>query len=285
MNKKIGIIDVGGGMKGIYGAGIFDGLLDRNIEIPYCIGISAGSANVASYIAKQKGRNKVFYEEYSQEKNYMSLHNLRTKGSFIDLDYVYGTLSNDGGKYPWDYDSAMKSSQEMVTVMSNAQTGEAEYFYKKETIRNDYGMLKASSCIPVACKAYSWHGNDYYDGSLTDPMPVEKAFEDGCEKVILVLTRPIDYRKKTGKDSVLYKYLKKKYPNMVPKMYDRCNLYNRSLDNIIEKYLPTGKVFIVAPDDTCGVETLKNKSENLEKLYQKGYSDSKKIEDFIKKIN
>ena len=59
MNEKIGIIDVGGGMKGIYGAGIFDYLLERNIEIPYCIGVSAGSANVASYLSKQKGRNQV----------------------------------------------------------------------------------------------------------------------------------------------------------------------------------------------------------------------------------
>ena len=109
MKEKIGIIDVGGGMRGIYGAGIFDYLLDNNIDIPYCVGISAGSANVASYISKQKGRNFKFYTEYSFEKDYMSLSNLIHKGSYIDLDYVYGTLSNEDGKNPWNFDDAMNN--------------------------------------------------------------------------------------------------------------------------------------------------------------------------------
>ena len=50
------IIDVGGGQRGIYGAGVFDRLLDEGIEFDCCIGVSAGSANLASYLAKQKGR-------------------------------------------------------------------------------------------------------------------------------------------------------------------------------------------------------------------------------------
>ena len=62
--EKIGIVDVGGGLRGIYPAGVFDYLLDNKIYLPYAIGVSAGSANVASYTARQKGRNKVFYEEY-----------------------------------------------------------------------------------------------------------------------------------------------------------------------------------------------------------------------------
>lgn len=283
LNEKVGIIDVGGGMKGIYGAGVFDYLLDNNIEIPYCIGISAGSANVGSYISKQKGRNKIFYEEYSFEKEYMSLHNFRKKGSYIDLDYVYGTLSNDDGKYPWDYETAMNSSQEMIVVMSNAKTGKAEYFHKKDIVKNDYGMFKASSCIPIACKAYKWHGIEYFDGSLTDPIPIDKAFNDGCSKVIIVLTRPIDYRKKTGKDSLLYKKLSKQYPNMVSKMYDRCDLYNRTLNRIIKDFVNTNKVLIVAPDSTCGVETLKKDKKNLDMLYNKGYQDGEKIKIFLQK--
>ena len=108
-------------MRGIYGAGIFDYLIDKNIEIPYCIGVSAGSANVASYISKQKGRNKPFYQDYSFEKQYMSFHNLIHKGSYIDLDYVYGTLSNEGGRNPWDFDKAMQSRQEMVVVATDAK--------------------------------------------------------------------------------------------------------------------------------------------------------------------
>ena len=77
--KKIGIIDVGGGMRGVYGAGLFDYLMDNEIWLPYCVGISAGSANVASYLSRQRGRNKVSYEQYSFQREYMSFHNLLKK--------------------------------------------------------------------------------------------------------------------------------------------------------------------------------------------------------------
>ncbi|WP_242833217.1 patatin-like phospholipase family protein [Clostridium saudiense] len=85
----IGVIDVGGGLRGIYGAGVFDFCLDNNINFDYGIGVSAGSANIASFLGKQKGRNLKFYSEYIFRKEYMSFHNLFRNGSYIDLDYVY----------------------------------------------------------------------------------------------------------------------------------------------------------------------------------------------------
>ena len=54
---KLGVIDVGGGFRDIYGAGVFDWCLDHDVNFDYCIGISAGSANLASYLARQRGRN------------------------------------------------------------------------------------------------------------------------------------------------------------------------------------------------------------------------------------
>jgi len=278
---KVGIIDVGGGMRGIYGAGVFDYLLDKKIDIPYCIGVSAGAANVASYQSKQRGRNKVYYTEYSFEKDYISFSNLVKKGSVIDLDYIYGTLSNDDGKYPWNYDEAMKNKSEMVIVSTNAETGEATYFTKNDLSKNDYGAFKASSCIPFVCKPYKWKDNYYYDGAISDPIPVEKAFSDGCDKVIIILTRPKDFRKKE-KFKKFFSRIKKTYPKMYPKLENRCKLYNGTLDLIIEKYEKNKKVLIVAPDDVCHVDTLKYKKENLEKLYEKGYNDAKKIDDFLK---
>ena len=67
---KNGIIDVGGGLRGIYGAGVLDRCLEEGIHFDCCIGVSAGSANMSSYIAGQHGRNKPFYDEYSFRKEY-----------------------------------------------------------------------------------------------------------------------------------------------------------------------------------------------------------------------
>lgn len=284
MKEKVGIIDVGGGLRDVYGAGIFDYLMDQKIDIPYCIGVSAGSANVASYVSGQRGRNLVFYTEYTFEKEYMSMRNLRKKGSYINLDYIYGTLSNEGGKYPWDYDSAMKSDKEMVVVASNAETGRANYFYKKDYKKNDYGMLKASSNIPFIDKPYEWNGKFYYDGAITDAIPYKRCFKDGCTRVIVILTRPKDFRKETGASVRLYKTLKKRFPKFVEKMYARNDLYNRQLDDLVENYEPEGKVLIVAPSDTCGMDTLTKDKEKMKKLYNKGYEDGKAIKKYLKNI-
>ena len=51
-------------------------------------------------------------------------------------------------------------------------------------VQDDYGAIKASSCVPVASKPYAWKGGIYFDGGLSDPIPFQKAFDAGCEKVI-----------------------------------------------------------------------------------------------------
>ena len=96
-----GIIDVGGGLRGIYAAGILDYCMMHSIQFDCCIGVSAGSANMAAYLAGQQGRNYRYYQEYSFRKEYMGMGNLLHTGSYINLDYFYGTLSNAGGESPW----------------------------------------------------------------------------------------------------------------------------------------------------------------------------------------
>ena len=99
---KLGFVDVGGGTRGIYGAGVFDYLMEEGIVGDYFIGVSAGSANGASYLANQMGRNFVFYNEYAFRKEYMSMKNFIKTGSYIDLDYIYYTLSKENAEYPLD---------------------------------------------------------------------------------------------------------------------------------------------------------------------------------------
>lgn len=274
----------GGGLRGIYTSGIFDYLLDNKIYIPYCLGISAGSANVASYVSKQKGRNKKFYEEYSFEKEYMSVRNLIKKGSFIDLDYIYRTLSNENGKSPWNYDAAMKSDQEMVVQISNAKTAKPEYIYKKDFTKNDYWYFCASSCIPIVCKPYKHNNNYYYDGGIIDPIPFKKAFEDGCTKVIVLLTRPISCKRKLENDAKFYKALKNKYPDLMKAMYNRPEVYNKQIEEIKEKYELSGEILVIAPDDVCGMKTLTKDKTKMELLYNKGYKDGEKIKLYLENI-
>ena len=185
---KIGIVDVGGGLRGIYAAGVLDYCMDQGIHFDLGIGVSAGSANLASYGAGQRGRNYQFYTEYAFRKQYMSLSNFMERKSYVDLDYVYGTLSCADGENPLDYAALRDNPMAFYVVATEAETGQARYFDKSHIHQDDYSIMKASCAIPFVCKPYTVGGTAYYDGALSDPVPVEKAFQLGCDRVVLILT-------------------------------------------------------------------------------------------------
>lgn len=233
---KTGIVDVGGGLREVYAAGIFDYCLDMGIQFDFCIGVSAGSANVTSYMAGQKKRN---------------------------------------------YPSLKKSSAELVVVATNAQTGKAVYFDKDDLKQDEYDILKASSSIPFVCKPYEIDGVLYYDGALGDPVPVEKAFQCGCDKVVVILSKPKDVIRSPKKDNILADRIQKKYPFAAEQLKKRAEHYNQGVQ-LSKEYEAQGRVLIVAPDDTCGVDTLTKNREALQRFYEKGYRDAQAIPEFLK---
>ena len=172
---RVGVIDVGGGLRGAFGAGVLDRCLDEGVSFDVCLGVSAGSGNMVAYLAGQRGRNRLFYTEYPQRKEYMSVRNLVTKGSYLDLDYVYSVLSNSDGEYPLDYDALLANPAALVVVATDALAGKAVYFRKADLRRDDFGILKASSGIPVVCRPCRWEGGTYFDGGIADPVPLARA--------------------------------------------------------------------------------------------------------------
>lgn len=277
---KLGVVDVGGGLRGVYAAGIFDFCLEEGVRFDVCVGVSAGSANIASYAAGQRGRNYPFYTEYPFRKEYMSFRNYRRKRSYLDLDYVYGTLSNSGGENPLDYEALQRSPAELVMVACDARTGKARYFGKADLKPDDYRVLKASSAIPVVCRPCEVEGIPYYDGALGDPVPVEKALEAGCDRVVVILTKPRDTLREPEKDPIFARLIQREYPAAAESLRRRAERYNEGVARAKE-YERQGRVRILAPDGTCGVDTLTKDREALQALYQKGRRDAREILDFL----
>lgn len=280
LNGKIGVVDVGGGYRGIYAAGVLDFCLDHGIHFDLGIGVSAGSANMASYMAGQPRRNRQFYSEFGLRREYAGAHNFLTKRSFIDLEYVYGTLSNSDGESPLDYEAIVRNPAQMITVAAEAETGKAKYFDKSDMAQDQYGIFMASSAIPVVCTPKVIGGVPYYDGALADPVPILKAYEMGCEKVVLLLTLPEDHVRSPKKDELLAGRLRHIYPRAAEALALRAKRYNESVA-LAKEFASQGKLLIVAPSDTCGVSTLTRDKEKLINLYDKGYQDGAKIRDFV----
>lgn len=278
--EKIGIIDVGGGMRDVYAAGVLDTCLALGIGFDYCIGISAGSGNMLSFLAGQKGRNYRFYAEYSFRKEYISLRNFIKLHNYVNLEYPYGELSGTKGEDPVDYDAYESNRAEYYVVACNAVTGETKYFDRRDIRRDCYDILKASSSLPVVNRPYVVNGIPYFDGGLADPVPIKKAFADGCDRVVLLLSRPEDFVRVPDKDERVAKRLRKKYPKAAAELALRYKKYNDGVAQAKE-YAKQGKVLIVAPDDCLGVDTLTKDRENIRRLFEKGLEDGKKIAAFV----
>ena len=277
----IGIIDVGGGLRGIYGSGVFDRLLDDKVSFDYCIGVSAGSANAITYLANQTGRTYRFYHDYSGRKEYMSFGNFLKCGQYLDLDYIYGTMTNSDGEDPLAFAQVMNHKSNLTAVVTDAETGEPAYYKKEDMKQDDYTVLKASSALPGVCKGYEINSRKYYDGGVSDPVPIQKALTDGCDKIVLILTKPIANCDTLARDTRMAKLLRRKYPVLAQKLKDKSVNYKKGVDLALELQ-KQGKCLIIAPDDCCGVSTLTKEKDKLHALYEKGYNDGGRIKDFVK---
>lgn len=277
----IGVIDVGGGLRGSYGAGVLDWCLANGIVFDYGIGVSAGSANIASYFGGQRGRNYVFYTDYFTRWQYMGFRNLLKTGDYVGLDYIYSTLSDADGEYPLNWKGIMSDDRRFITVATNAETGKPAYFEKDAMAQDHYSAIKASCCVPVVDQPYVIDGVPYFDGGISDPVPLQKALADGCDKVVLILTRPKDFRRIPKNDAAFAKLMHHKYPRAAEDMATRSEVYNRCVDEA-EEYEKQGKVLIVAPDSIGHMKTLTKDREAIAKLYAKGYVDGRKIAAFVK---
>ena len=277
---KTAVIDVGGGFRGIFGTGVLDACLETNIDFDCCIGISAGSGNLVSYLTKKIKRSYRYYTKHGLTKENTSIRNLIKTGNYVDLDYVYGTIARKDGLCPLDYDSLATSRQKFTVVATKAKTGEPHYFDKADMSLDNYDILKASSALPMVCRPYVIDGISYYDGGISDPIPFEKAFSYDCDKVVVILTRPKDYLRTPTKDFVPALFIKNAFPETSVALKNRYATYNKQLE-LAKQYEKEGKLLIVAPSLSSGLSTFTKNPEKLKQLYNEGRNSVSKIINFL----
>ena len=165
-------------------------------------------------------------------------------------------------------------------MATDAQTALPVYFSMDDMAQDDYAPVKASSALPLVNKPYPVGGRPCFDGGLSDPIPVRRAFDAGCEKVVVILTRPRDFYRSPRTDTRFARMLAAKYPRVAEALAHRAGLYNLQLD-LAKKYERDGRVLIVAPDSIGEMKTLTKDRSAIEGLYAKGLRDAFAIEDFL----
>ena len=274
---KIGLVLEGGAMRGLFTAGVLDIFLDNNVEVTDVVGVSAGTLFGVNYVSKQRGRALRYNLKYINDKRYMNVKSWLKTGNLINKDFTYYKLPFQLDVF--DNKTFKESPINFFATVTNIETGEAE-FIKIEDAYKQMETLRATSALPFISEIIEVGGKKYLDGGISNSIPIDFFEKQDFDKVIVILTRPITYRKEktTG---IQYKLFYKKYPKLVEKLENRYKEYNDTVDKIVELE-KEGKLFVIRPSENITIKRLEKDIEKLQKVYDLGLKDGNNIIEDLK---
>ena len=269
---QAGLVLEGGGMKGIYTAGVLDFFLDKEIEFSSCYGVSAGACCLCSYLSKQKKRAYRINVDYLEQKAYCSVESLLKTGDLFGVDMCYKLIPDYLD--PYDYDAFSRYQGKAYAVVTNIKTGEAEYMQLKD-MHQDTIAVRASSSLPLVSRNVKIGDEFYLDGGISDSIPIRRSMKDGNRKNVVILTKEEGYIRQPAKSAELAliraRYMR--YPKVYECMRERNLTYNNTMQ-YIEEMQSQGKVFVIRPKQKSNVGRVEKDKAKLDALYEEGYRDA-----------
>ena len=270
-NNEYALVLEGGGMRGVYTAGVLDFFLDANIFFKTCYGVSAGACNGASYLSRQRGRALAVNTDYLKDKRYVSLSNLLLKGDLFGPEMLYDTIPNELNPYDYAvFNSFINEGGRFYAVMTNVDTGEPAYYEVKDMYK-DIIAVRASSSLPMVSHNVHIDGVPYLDGGVADPIPYVAAKKNGAKKVVVVLTQDATYEKQKNRLAGLMGMRYK--GKFLQAMKNRHESYNHTLRLLAEAEI-AGEAFIIRPKKPVGIKRVEKDVDALRDLYGNGYEDA-----------
>lgn len=266
---KTGLVLEGGGMRGLYTAGVLDVFLENGIWFDGVIGVSAGAIHGCSYLSKQKGRSIRYYRKYCGDPRFMSWQSFVKTGDFVGAEFCYHELPEKLDIY--DNEAFKSCGVPFYVGCTNVETGEAEYIPITDmNAQIDY--LRASASLPYFSRVVEIGGRKLLDGGCSDSIPVEAFQRLGYGRNVVILTRPADYRKKKELQALPGLFYRK-YPAFVKLLHNRHNTYNQQVSKIkmLER---AGNVFVIRPEAALEIGRLENDPEKVQGIYDRGREDA-----------
>ena len=266
---KTGMVLEGGAVRTIYSTGVCDALLTRNLMTDYVIGVSAGIAYGVSYVSRQPRRNLDIMVGYINDRRYMGFGNLlrRDNRAYFGLEFVYSTIPNQ--LVPFDYDTFAAYPGEVEAVVTNLDTGAAEYFPLDR--RDDkFKLLQATCALPFLFPVFHIQGRPCMDGGAADAIPYERAFAKGCDRVIVVLTREREYVRRPEKLQPLIDLAYRKYPKFCDTMRRRADAYNEARQKLF-RLEREGRALVFTPTSTEGFHRTERDVDKIKALWKDGW--------------
>lgn len=286
--KNTALVLEGGGMRGLFTIGVLDAFMEHGLRFPYGVGVSAGACSGPSFVSGQKGRahfsNVDMVRKYGH--SYLGIRQLLKTGCLFNVPLLYDDLPNR--IRPFDYDKFYDSDMEFECVLTNLETGAAEYInnyhpYIKGNRKTTMDMILASSSLPYVSKIVCFDGKPMLDGGIGDSIPVIHSQQKGYEKQVVILTRNKGYRKALKRSAVgkaitsfLHFILYRKYPKFVEALNNRSKFYNEQLE-LVERLEAEGKICVIRPQKPLKVDRIERNADRLQELYEQGLEEGRKF--------
>ncbi|HIT34270.1 MAG TPA: patatin family protein [Candidatus Faecousia intestinigallinarum] len=266
---KTGLVLEGGGSRGVFTSGVLDVFLERGLTFDYCAGVSAGAGNAMNFKSRQAGRAWTILGG-TDPRVYYGMSQARKSGRLLNLDYLYDTMSYEGA-FPFDFHAYYENPMVCEYVLTCCETGQAAYFQETVYQKRLIDIIKASCSLPGLCSPVRLGEEHYLDGGIADAMPVFRALNQGCEKVVLITTKPAENLQPTDysrQRTLLRQLYKGKYPAFYAALMTRSKRYFAQLDEILELE-KEGQILVIRPQ-ICPVRTLEKDAEQLGVYYRHG---------------
>ncbi len=274
---KVGLVLEGGAMRGMYTAGVLDTFVNNGIHADMVVGASAGALFGVNYLSEQVGRVIRYNKKFNQDPNYLGLRPLLREGNIVSTRIAYHDVPHIHDVF--DDERFKSSGVPFYAVVTDMESGDAEYVEIK-SVFEQMDTLRASGSMPFVSKPVHIDGKLYLDGAIADSIPFRWMSEQGCDKLIVVLTRDIDYRKKPM-PSLLTKIKYRKYPNFIRSVLARHEMYNSSVAELTE-WEKEGRAFVIRPSREIAISRTEKDPEKLQLTYDLGVSDTTALLDSLR---
>ena len=277
---KTGLVLEGGALRGIFTAGVLDAFMLEGLHFDYAVGVSAGAANIMGLKSRQIGRTANVIS-VSGNESYFGMTELIHSRQFLNLDKMFDVY----GKHPFDFDAYFGDDMEAEYTLCSCETGEAEYFSESSDIERLLKIVKASCSLPMFFAPVEIDGRHYLDGGIGNSIPCDRAIERGCERLVVVLTKP----EGTGaggysKYKRILKHMYPQYPEFIDACLCRLDRYARSVE-YMQKLEQEGRAIVIRP--TKHISKFEQDSRKLREYYRNGYKGAqlhmKKVREFLGK--
>ena len=267
-SMKIGLVLEGGAMRGMYTAGVLDTFLDKDFWVNGIISVSAGALFGVNYPSRQKGRAIRYNKKFISDKRYISFKSLVSTGNIVNKDFAFYEV-------PFKYDvfdnkTFKESDIDFYVAVTNLQTAQAEYVKLIDPLAQ-MEVLRATSAMPYVSRPVEIGGIPYLDGAIADSIPVEQMQKLGYDKIIVILTRTLDYRKSKPMTWIA-KWFYRCYPHFADAVNQRYAMYNRQFENVI-KLAEKGDIFVIRPSVDLKIKRIEKDPNKLQAMYELGMKD------------